>query len=135
MRCDKNQFMQATSSIWIPVIRNLVGLCACLIVYACVSEARAQETRVYPAFTMTIQTTAYNARGEAISTSTATRYDSASGDWRYVRNIGGFEMATLYRRGRGVYDSDSHTQLILRTSAHAPGCPLSTAEQLRSDPK
>lgn len=84
---------------------------------------------------MTIQTTAYDARDQAISTSMATRYDSASGDWRYVRNVGGFEMATLYRRGRGVYDSDSRTQLILKVTAHAPGCPLRTAEQLRSDPK
>lgn len=121
--------------IWIPVIRNLVGVCACLIIFACASEASAQETRVYPAFTMTIQTTAYDARGEAIATSTATRYDSASGDWRYVRNVGGFEMATLYHRGGGVYNSDSRTQLILKASAHAPGCPLRTAEQLRSDPK
>jgi len=127
--------MPATSSIWILVIPNLAGVCASLIIFACASEAGAQETRVYPAFTMTIQTTAYDARGQAISTPTATRYDSASGDWRYVRNVGGFEMATLYRRGRGVYDSDSRTQLILKTSAHAPGCPLRTAEQLRSDPK
>lgn len=135
MRCDKTQFMHATSSRWISVIRNFVGVCAFLVVYAYASGVGAQEARVYPAFSMTIQTTAYDARGEAISTSTATRYDSANGDWRYVRSVNGFEMATLYRRGRGVFNSDSRTQLILKQTAHAPGCPLRTAEQLRSDPK
>ena len=117
------------------MIRNFVGVCACLIVYACAPEVSAQQTRAYPAFTMTIQTTAYDARDQVISTSTATRYDSANGDWRYVRNVDGFEMATLYRRGRGVFNSDSRTQLILKVTDHAPGCPLRTAEQLRSDPK
>jgi hypothetical protein len=99
------------------------------------SWVHAQETRIYPPFTMTIETTAYDARGQVIATSSGTRYDSASGDWRYVRNVGGFEMATLYRRGRGVYSSDSRTQLILKETNHAPGCPLRTAEQLRRDPK
>jgi hypothetical protein len=135
MRCDKSQRVQATSSIWISVIRYFAGVCAFLVVCACAIKVSAQETRVYPAFTMTIQTTVYDARDQAISSSTATRYDSANGDWRYVRNVGGFEMATLYRRGRGVYDSDSRTQLILKQTGHAPGCPLRTAEQLRNDPK
>jgi hypothetical protein len=127
--------MQMSSSKWIPVIRTFVGVCACLAVYAYASEANAQETRVYPAFTMTIQTTAYDAHDQVVSTSTATRYDSASGDWRYVRNVAGYEMATLYRRGRGVYNADSRSQLILKSSAHAPGCPQRNAEQLRNDPK
>ena len=135
MGCAKKLFMHASSSKWIPVFRHLAVTCAFLVVYGSASVARTQETRVYPAFTMTIQTTAYDSHGQAIATSIGTRYDSASGDWRYVRNIGGFEMATLYRRGRGVYNSDSRTQLTLKETAHAPGCPLRTAEQLRRDPK
>jgi TonB family protein len=104
-------------------------------VLICVPEISAQEQRTYPAFTMTVRTTAYDASGHAISSSIATRYDSGNGDWRYVRNVAGYEIATLYRRGRGVYYADSRTQLTLKMSAQAPGCPLRNAEQLRGDPK
>lgn len=116
------------------LIRNFVGVCifATLI---CVPDIDAQRKQTYPAFTMTIQTTAYDASGQIVSSSTATRYDSASGDWRYVRNVAGYETATLYRPGRGVYFANSRTQLIVKTSAQAPGCPLRSAEQLRADPK
>jgi TonB family protein len=34
-----------------------------------------------------------------------------------------------------VYYADSRTQLTLKISVHAPGCPLRSAEQLRGDPK
>jgi len=131
---DKSAAMQVSSQILFQIIRHVAGVWA-FITLLYIPEIGAQQERAYPAFTMTIQTTAYDARGAVISTSTATRYDSANGDWRYVRNVGGFEMATLYRRGRGVYNSDSRTQLILKVTDHAPGCPLRTAEQLRSDPK
>ena len=126
--------MQAFSQTPFQLIRNLVGVCV-FVTLICVPEIGAQPRPSYPAFTMTIQTTAYDASGQAISSSNATRYDSASGDWRYARNVGGYEMATQYRRGRGVYNEDSRTQLILKSSAHAPGCPLASAEQLRNDPK
>jgi TonB family protein len=84
---------------------------------------------------MTIQTTAYDASGQAISSFSATRYDSASGDWRYVRNVAGYEIATLYHVGRAAYFADSRTELTIKASANAPGCPLRTAEQLFNDPK
>ena len=113
------------------ISRHLVGVCAFLIL--CSTGVGAQQTSVYPPFTMTIRTTAYDARGEAISESTATRYDSATGDWRYVWNNAGYETSTLRRRGRGIYKSDARTQLTLKISAHAPGCPRRTAEQLRND--
>jgi hypothetical protein len=126
--------MQAVSQSPFQLFRNLVGVCV-FVTLICVAEIAAQPKRPYPAFTMTIQTTAYDASGQAISSSLATRYDSSSGDWRYVRNVGGYEIATLYRRGRGVYFADSRTQLIVKTSDQASGCPLRSAEQLRDDPK
>ena len=126
--------MHVISQPVVPIIRQLVGACV-FAVLICVPEISAQQLRTYPAFTMTVRTTAYDAGGQAISSSIATRYDSASGDWRFVRDVAGYEMATLYRRGRGVYYADSRTQVTLKISAHAPGCPIRSAEQLRGDPK
>jgi hypothetical protein len=80
-----------------------------------------------------MRTTVYNARGETISVSTATRYDSANGDWRYVTNVAGYERATIYRRGRGVYTSNARAGITLKESDHAPGCPLRNAAQLLRD--
>jgi hypothetical protein len=121
--------MRVFSQTPVRLIRNLVGACV-FVVLICVPEICAQQLRSYPAFTMTVRTTAYDAGGQAISSTLATRFDSGSGDWRYVRNVAGYEIATLYRRGRGVY-----YQLTLKISAHAPGCPMRSAEQLLGDPK
>ena len=126
--------MPVFSQSMVQFIRTLVGACV-FAVLICVPQTSAQQLRTYPAFTMTVRTTAYDASGQAISSSIATRYDSANGDWRYVRNVAGYEIATLYRSGRGVYYADSRTQLTLKISVHAPGCPLRSAEQLRGDPK
>lgn len=126
--------MQVFSQPVVRLIRNLLGVCV-FAVLICVPEIGAQQLRAYPAFTMTVRTTAYDAGGQAISSTLATRFDSGSGDWRYVRNVAGYEIATLYRRGRGVYYANSRTQLTLKMSAHAPGCPLRSAEQLLGDPK
>lgn len=82
-----------------------------------------------------MQITAYDANNQAIASSTATQYHSNTGDWRTVTSDGGYEVATLYRRGLGVYLSSSRTGVTVRTSNHAPGCPLRTAEQLRNLPK
>jgi hypothetical protein len=84
---------------------------------------------------MVMQITDYDAKGEALSRRTWTNYHSASGDWRYVGDSGGYEVATIYRRDRGVYTSNARTGVLLKESAHAPGCPIRTAEQLRRDPK
>lgn len=126
--------MMAISQSPLQLVRNLVGVFV-FVTLCCVIEIAAQPNRSYPAFTMTIQTTAYDASGKAISRAVATRYDSASGDWRYVRNVGGYERATVYRRGRGVYTGDSRTELLIKISDYAGGCPLRNAEQLRNDPK
>ena len=126
--------MHVFSQPVVQFIRHFVGACVFALLI-CAPEINAQQLLTYPAFTMTVQTTAYDAGGQAISSSIATRYDAPSGDWRYVRNVAGYEIATLYRRGRGVYYADSRTQLTLKISAHAPGCPLRSAEQLRGDPK
>lgn len=118
------------------MIRPLSVTCAPVFVALVVlslSSAQAQQT--YPAFTMVVQTTDYDAKGEALSSRMWTSYHSASGDWRYVGNSGGYEVATIYRRGRGVYTSNARTGVLLKASDHAPGCPLRTADQLRRDPK
>src|SRR5688572_25597482 len=93
------------------------------------------QKRTYPPFTSVSRLTEYDAKGEVVHASTSIRYQSASGDWRIVSNSGGDEHATLYRRGRGVYQSNSRTFRIMKVSNHAPGCPLRTGEELRKDPK
>jgi TonB family protein len=84
---------------------------------------------------MVVQTTYYDAKGEALSQNTSTRYDSASGDWRSVGSFAGYESATVYRRGKGVYRSESRTGKLLKISDHAPGCPFTTAAELLRDSK
>ena len=98
-------------------------------------SANAQQTEVYPPFTLVMQVTDYDAKGEALFSRRWTNYHAASGDWRSVGNSGGFEVATIYRRGRGVYTSNARTGVLLKNSDHAPGCPIRTAEQLRRDPR
>lgn len=93
-----------------------------------------QQRRTYPPFTLTGTYTEYDAKGEVISTRTFTRYESSSGTWRSVGKVGDVEMATLYRRGIGVYGSNSRTMRLIKESDHAPGCPLRTAEELLADP-
>lgn len=115
------------------MIRQVSITCAVVLVLLSLSSARGQQT--YPAFTMVVQTTNYDAKGQMLSVSTHTRYDSANGDWRYVGNVGGFESATVYRRGVGVYASSSRTERLLKVSDHAPGCPFTTADELRRDSK
>lgn len=99
------------------------------------ADARGQQRRTYPPFTSVTRHTEYDARGEVINVSTSTRYESSTGDWRVVAKSGGYEQATLYRRGKGVYQSNSRTNRTVKQSDHAPGCPLRTAEELRNDPQ
>lgn len=99
------------------------------------ADALGQQSRKYPPHTLVTRSVEYNAQGEEMGTSTSTRYQSASGDWRSVSKSGVDESATLYRRGKGVYQSNSRTNRIIKMSNHAPGCPLRTAEELRADKK
>jgi len=116
----------------IVVRRTLVIVLAIL---AGVLTANAQQIQAYPPFTLVMQITNYDAKGEALSSRTWTNYHSTSGDWRSVGNAGGYEVATIYRRHHGVYTSNARTGVLLREIDHAPGCPIRTAEQLRRDPK
>ena len=97
--------------------------------------AMGQQPRTYPAFTLVSRLTEYDAREQIVRVSTHTRYESLTGDWRVVFKSGVDEQATLYRRGKGVYQSNSRTSRIIKQSDHAPGCPLRTGEELRRDPK
>ena len=99
---------------------------------ACV-EAMGQQS--YPPYTLVTRYTLYDANGETVRVSTNTRYQSSSGDWRSVGKVGSGEQATLYRRGRGVFNSDSRTSRLIKSMDHAPGCPIRTGEDLRRDPK
>jgi TonB family protein len=94
-----------------------------------------QDTRPYPAYTIVMRNTEYDAKGEKVGVLTSTQYHSSSGDWRAVEKSGEIETATIYRRGIGVYNSSSRTNRSIRQTGHAPGCPLRTAEQLSADPK
>ena len=97
--------------------------------------AMGQQPRTYPPFTLVSRYTEYDAKGQILSVSTSTRYESSTGTWRSVSKSEDDEQATLYRRGKGVYQSNSRTNRIIKQSGHAPGCPLRTAEELRGDPK
>jgi TonB family protein len=97
--------------------------------------AMGQQPRTYPAFTLVSRLTEYDAREQIVRVSTHTRYESSTGDWRVVFKSGVDEQATLYRRGKGVYQSNSRTSRIIKQSDHAPGCPLRTGEELQRDPK
>src|SRR5215813_12321786 len=99
------------------------------------AEAMGQQARTYPPFTLVSRSTEYDAKGESVYASTYTRYESSNGDWRVVSKFGDDELATLYRRGKGVYRSNSRTNRIIKEMDHAPGCPLRSAEELRADPK
>ena len=94
-----------------------------------------QQPRRYPPFTLVSRYTEYDANGQVIRVSTFTRYESSNGDWRSVTKFGVDEQATIYRRGKGVYQSNSKTTRSIKQSNHAPGCPLRTAEELRRDPR
>jgi TonB family protein len=98
-------------------------------------EAMGQQPRTYPPFTEVSRLTEYDSKGEQVRVSTSTRYESSNGDWRVVSKFGGDELATLYRRGKGVYQSNSRTSRIIKQIDHAPGCPLRTGEELRADSK
>lgn len=89
----------------------------------------------YPPFTTVATRTDYDAKGEVLSIREWTTFHSANGDFRSVGNSsGGYEMATLYLRGHGVFTANSRTAVLIKNSDHAPGCPIRTAEQLCADP-
>ena len=98
-------------------------------------EALGQNRRTQPPFTLVTRSTEYDANGETLNVSTSIHYHSASGDWRVVSRSAGDESATVYRRGKGVYQSHSKTFRLIKQTNHAPGCPIRTAEELRADPK
>lgn len=94
-----------------------------------------QRDRTYPPYTLVTRYTEYGMKGEELRVSTSTRYESSTGDSRSVSKSDGDEHASIYRRGRGVYQSNSRTSRLIKEMSHAPGCPLRTAEELRADPK
>lgn len=96
--------------------------------------AMGQQPRKYPPFTLVTRLTEHDANDRVLRVSTSVHYHSSSGDWRVVSKPGYDEQATLYRRGRGVYQSFSRTHRIIKMTDHAPGCPLRTGEELRRDP-
>ena len=106
-----------------------------ILLVLCLRAAMAQQVPSYRPYTLVSETTYYDTKGQVQGRSTSTEYVSATGDWRSVGVVAGSEMASVYRRGRGVYQSDAKTNRLIKVSSHAPGCPLRTAEQLRDDPK
>lgn len=96
-------------------------------------DAMGQQS--YPPYTLVTRLTQYDVNGETVRVTTHTRYQSSTGDWRVVSKSDGGEHASLYRRGRGVYNSDSRTSRIIKSMDQAPGCPIRTGEQLRQDRK
>jgi TonB family protein len=116
-------------------MRARTFLAIAIVAVVAADAGMAQQANSYPSYTLVTQTTYYDAKGQVQGSSTSTRYESASGDWRSVGVVGDYEVATIYRRGQGVYQSDARTNSVIKVSKHAPGCPIRTAEQLRQDPK
>ena len=117
-------------------MRAMSGTFLAMALVAVAADAgMAQQGNSYPSYTLVTQTTYYDAKGQVQGSSTSTRYESASGDWRSAGVVAGYEVATIYRRRQGVYQSDARTNRVIKISKHAPGCPIRTAEQLRQDPK
>ena len=98
-------------------------------------ETLGQQPQKYPPYTLETRYTEYDHKGEIFRASSYTRYQSSTGEWRVVHKFAGEEVATIYRRGSGVYKSSSRTMRMLRDMDHAPGCPIRTREELRADPK
>jgi TonB family protein len=113
-------------------LRLTVSLFFALVVCA---QALGQESRRYPPFTVVTRSTEYDANGNVVAARNQVTYHSSTGDWRLVNKGGTDESATLYRQGKGVYQSSSRSSRIIRQTAHAPGCPIRSAEELRRDPK
>ena len=99
------------------------------------AQALGQQPRHYPPFTVVTRSTEYDANGNVVAARNQTAYHSSTGDWRVVNKGGTDESATLYRQGKGVYQSSSRSSRIIKQTGHAPGCPLRSAEELRRDPK
>jgi Gram-negative bacterial TonB protein C-terminal len=99
-----------------------------------VSPTPAQQPR-YPAFTLVTVEKNYDPDGNVIFESQSTVYNSSNGSWRAVSNGSRDEVATVYRRRKGVYYSSSRRGVQIKMSDHAPGCPSITAEELRGDSK
>lgn len=104
---------------------------AVVVIFSGSPSAYAQ--RDHAAFTIVERTTYYDAKGEVSSSRSSTRYYSASGDWRSVGTVGDYEFATVYRRGIGVYQSNSRSGRLVKVFGHAPGCGFITAEELLRD--
>lgn len=116
-------------------MRSRVHTSIALLFVAAVACVEAMGQQSYPPYTLVTRLTQYDANGETVRITTHTRYQSSTGDWRVVSKSDGGEQASLYRRGRGVYQSDSRTSRIIQSTDHAPGCPIRTGEQLRQDKK
>lgn len=116
-------------------MRSRVHTLLALLLVATFMCVDAMGQQSYPPYTLVTRYTQYDANGETVRVSTNTRYQSSSGDWRSVGKVCSGEHATLYRRGRGVFNSDSRTSRLIKSMDHAPGCPIRTGEDLRRDPK
>ncbi|HYG82498.1 MAG TPA: energy transducer TonB [Pyrinomonadaceae bacterium] len=118
-------------------LKRAFALMASLFIASCLAgPARAQQTGPYPAFTLVGKVTDYDAKGNAFPAYAETRYNSASGDWRYVgMYLGGQNVETLYRLGDGVYYVDHRGQRLLKVFARRADLPGSTtAAEFRADP-
>jgi protein TonB len=120
-------------TVYVRRVRTLIG--SLFVATLLCADALGQQPRTYPPFTLVTRYTEYDSKGEILRVSAYTSYHSSTGDWRSVGKFAGVEYATLYRRGRGVYQSNSRTSRLIKQSHHAPGCPLRTAEELRADQK
>lgn len=117
-------------------LKRAFALTASLFVASFVAgPARAQQTGAYPAFTLVGKVTDYDAKGNAFPAYTEARYNSASGDWRYVGTYpGGQRIENIFRLGDGLYYADHRGGRLLKVYAQLPPwLEGATAADLRAD--
>jgi TonB family protein len=87
-------------------------------------------------FTMTMEVTESDEKGNSFRSRTEKLYFSSSGDWRRVLTYAnGQVIETIYLRGRGVYFHDHENDLLLRFGDVGPGrLGPTTAQALMAKP-
>jgi len=96
--------------------------------------AFGQPSRPHVAYTIVTRMTEYDPKGEVLAVWTTTTYHSATGDSRSVGKSGDYEVGTVSRRGKGVYQTNSRTNRSIKQMSRVPDCPVRTADNLRADP-
>jgi hypothetical protein len=103
------------------------------------TPSSGQTTQTSAAFTLVTQVTDYDPQGNATSHTKEIRYESASGDWRFVATGANSRVSqTIFIRQRGAFFADNRNKQFVKISdCTIANCwpHAATAKALRADPK